>query len=156
MGSIIADKPSKSAKIRALDAAGYARADIAAYLRISYQHVHSVLGRTSTPAAKAPSQLEAGTPSEEPSGATQFDGEGRVVLPPEAVAALQRTSDSPPMWRVDGDNVVIMGRQGGLRWAQELVAKYSAGDTSSWTDQLIAERRAEAAREDDEARSSGG
>ena len=40
---VISGLPSKSAKIRALDLAGYSRSEIAKILSVSYQHVRSVL-----------------------------------------------------------------------------------------------------------------
>lgn len=43
MDSVCKDLSTKSAKIRALDAKGYSRADISRYLKIRYQHVRNVL-----------------------------------------------------------------------------------------------------------------
>ena len=43
MGALTEGLPTESAKIRALDAAGVARADIARFLDIRYQHVRYVL-----------------------------------------------------------------------------------------------------------------
>ena len=45
MQGIVEGLPSIAARIRALDAAGYARADIAKFLGKRYQHVRNVLVR---------------------------------------------------------------------------------------------------------------
>ena len=45
MQGIVEGLPSIAARIRALDAAGYARADIARFLGKRYQHVRNVLVR---------------------------------------------------------------------------------------------------------------
>ena len=80
MNDVVAGKPTKSAKIRALAAAGHTRADIAAYLGIRYQHVHSVLG----PASSGERPMAAGNETEMPatmSGVAMVEDGGRVMLP---------------------------------------------------------------------------
>ena len=59
MKRIVEGLPSTSAKIRALDAVGYARADIARSLGKRYQHVRNVLvrGQPKSEAAQARSAL---------------------------------------------------------------------------------------------------
>jgi len=42
-GVVIQNQATKSGKIRALFSEGYPRADIARYLKVSYQHVYNVL-----------------------------------------------------------------------------------------------------------------
>jgi hypothetical protein len=157
MAAITAGKPTKSAKIRALGAAGYERAEIAAYLGISYQHVHGVLGGTPLRSAgdvPAEEVKDAGvSDGKKLSGLTEFDTEGGLRIPPAAVAALRRSSNMPPVWVVVGVFVIIFGREGGLRHAQEIAKRYDDG--TSWSEELIAERRAEARREGEEAAHDG-
>ena len=51
-------------------------------------------------------------------------------------------------WRFENGELKLMNRPAGIRWAQELVAKSPNAHLIS-SDALIAERRAEAAREDE-------
>jgi bifunctional DNA-binding transcriptional regulator/antitoxin component of YhaV-PrlF toxin-antitoxin module len=74
--AITAGLPTKSAKIRALDAAGYSRSEIAGFLGISYQHVRQVLVTT-----KAASKPRA------PVGASANPGAAGVRPSMEAVVA---------------------------------------------------------------------
>ena len=62
MADVAEGLPTKAAKIRALDAAGYKRAEIARFLGIRYQHVRNVLIRgapqNERPAVRAASGSE--------------------------------------------------------------------------------------------------
>ena len=129
MEEIVAGLPTKSARIRALDAAGYARADIARYLGVRYQHVYNVLRQ---PAPRALSG--------------RIDAAGRIVIPAAFRQALNVGPGDEVTLRLDEDEVRIFSAAGGVRRAQQRVARY-AKDERSWVDELIAERRREAERE---------
>jgi hypothetical protein len=138
--------PTKSAKIRALDRAGFERARIAEFLGIRYQFVRNVLG-----APRHEPEVHPSSPSEDGSGhhfgACVVDPDGHVSLPGAVLAALgARPGDSLP-WRFEDDELVIMGRDAGLKFAQSLAASKAPGSVS-WTEQLWADRRAEVAGED--------
>jgi len=68
MRRIVEGLPTKSSKIRALDAAGCKRADIARFLDIRYQHVRNVL-------VQGPPKSEAHKPARPP-GPVCWDGRG--------------------------------------------------------------------------------
>ncbi len=74
--------PPRSAKIRALDAAGYARAEIARFLGKHCSHVRNVLahGQPRSEADKArPAPSDA--PGEAESQELHIAGDGRIVIP---------------------------------------------------------------------------
>ena len=56
---IVEGLTTKSDKIRALDAAGYSRTEIAQFLGIIYQHVRNVLVQSGAPASRKPPAKEA-------------------------------------------------------------------------------------------------
>ena len=134
MDQVVAGLPTKSAKIRALDQVGHARADIARYLGIRYQHVYNVLKRSK--------------PETPPPRIWVKVGEGgRVVIPAPYRRALGVDDDDYLQLRLEGDEVRIVSRDAAIRRVQELVAKYVPPDVNL-VDELIAERRREAAREE--------
>ena len=80
---------------------------------------------------------------------TKLDSGGRIVIPAAMRKALNlEPGDDVQVALVDGA-LRIVGRDAAIARAQALVRKYIPGDVSL-SDQLIAERRAEAAREDEE------
>src|SRR5690242_16837369 len=77
MQRVVADIDGVSAKIRALGAAGYERADIARFLGKRYQHARNVLE-----AEKAKSASQADVRYDEPPTAKVRVGpDGRIVIP---------------------------------------------------------------------------
>ena len=138
------DLPTKSAKIRALDAMGVARADIARFLDIRYQHVRNVLTQERPSpvlhAAEAPATYD------NEDGKARALPDGSVRLPPALAAELAAAP---------GEVLVAVPQDGGL-WiatrkvsrarAQALVRKY-VPDGVSLVDDLLAERRRETERE---------
>jgi AbrB family looped-hinge helix DNA binding protein len=140
-----------SDKIRALDDAGFERADIARFLGKRYQHVRNVLN-AGRPARARAGQEEAPTgdvSAEHPSKLKtklQIGAGGRVVIPAEVRGAMGLAEgDTLSGWVVDGE-LRLMSKQSAVRKAQELVRQYIP-DGVSLVDQLIEERRSEAARE---------
>jgi hypothetical protein len=149
MDNATADLPSKAAKIRVLNAAGYSRSVIAAYLGISYQHVRNVL----VAEAKAPTRDAVRTeshmsPSQSPPtiGACAVDSDGRVVLPKAVVAALGAAGSSLP-WVFENNSLIIMGKEVSLRYAQNMVTKQSMASGQTGAELLKEERDLQRARE---------
>ena len=79
MDRIVAELPTKSAKIRALGNAGYARADIARFLDIRYQFVRNVLVK----AEEKEKQEQRNNVTDTPPGQTwaHVGPDGRIVIP---------------------------------------------------------------------------
>lgn len=131
------DLPTKSAKIRALDALGVARADIARFLGIRYQHVRNVL----TQERPAMMQVrEAPAPRAHEAPAARATEDGGAFIPPALADAL----GAQP-----GEILVAVPQEGGL-WiatkrasrarAQATVRKY-VPEGVSLVDDLLEMRR---------------
>ncbi len=121
---------TKADRIRALDAQGMSRADIARELGISYQHVYNTLKH-------APNRPETVT----------VGPDGRIVIPVRYRRALQIEPGDEVRLTVENGELRVIGRKAAIEQAQALVRKFVPEGTSL-ADELIAERRAEAARED--------
>ena len=78
--------------------------------------------------------------------ATKVDRHGRIVIPAEYRRALGLREGDPVMVQLDDGELRVLTRAQAIRRAQEILAPYLAGKPSP-VDELIAERRAEAARE---------
>lgn len=136
MQSIAKGLPTKSAKIRALTAAGFNRSQIASFLGIRYQHVRNV---------QIQSEKKAAVTSPEPAYVEVGAG-GRIVIPSAFREALGvREGDRLVVKFSDGE-VHLTSKQFALRRAQEIVRKHVPAGTSL-VDELIADRRREAAQE---------
>jgi AbrB family looped-hinge helix DNA binding protein len=140
MASLTRGLPTKSAKIRALASAGYKRADIARHLGIRYQHVRNVLlhaSETQTSlATEVPDQI-----------AMRVGPEGRIVIPVEYRKALGIGEGDEVIVSLAGDELRIVTRDAAIRRVQAMIARYVPKDVSL-VEELIAERRREAAREE--------
>jgi AbrB family looped-hinge helix DNA binding protein len=71
---------------------------------------------------------------------------GRTVLPKSVREALGLTGGGTVVFSVDGDEVRLASVQKSVKHAQALYRQHAVHDRS--TEDFIAERRAEAARED--------
>jgi AbrB family looped-hinge helix DNA binding protein len=71
---------------------------------------------------------------------------GRVVIPAELREKYHIEVGDSVVWRDDGDGLRLFSRRNGIRRAQQLLAKYRRPGESA-VDELIRERRDEAARE---------
>lgn len=162
MERLSAGLPTKSAKIRKLAAAGYARADIARFLDIRYQHVRNVLLQSVNkpdvaavpehPAIHEAREESAAFVSEGSGEAVRVyrfnvDSEGRIKLSQEALAALDATPGGLITARFEDGELKLMNIEASVRFVQALAAPYIKPGEGNWSDQLIAERRQEAARE---------
>ena len=78
--------------------------------------------------------------------ATKVDRHGRVVIPAEYRRALGLREGDAVVIQLDDGALRILTRAQAIRRAQEILAPYLSGK-GSLADELIAERRAEAARE---------
>ena len=162
MDKLTAGLPSKSAKMRRLAEAGYERADIARYLGVRYQFVYNVLSaprpandrgeaspRETLADTWSPSN-EPGTKSLAPAGPkwvwAEVEGDGRIDLPAHFLQALGVHEGDQVQLALEGDSIRILTRSRAL---QELRAKVQqfVPEGVSLVDELIAERRAEAAKD---------
>jgi hypothetical protein len=168
---IVASQATVSDKIRALNAAGYPRAEIARLLGKRYQHVRNVLegdkvGRAAsavTGVAEEPAVFEKHDerPGRRPSSAPprpEFEERGRgifrlsvrpdgsVLLPPAVLEALALKGGSGVIARLEGDTFIFEGPDEALRRIRELIPPWQPGEPLA-SDELIAERRREAAWE---------
>lgn len=189
MDAICRGLVTKSDKIRALDKAGYARADIARYLDIRYQHVRNVLvgpggvspqGKpkfeSAAPAAthvsagkgigyadeplenahvKAALQSDAPTGSAANSVWARIGADGQIVIPVTMLNAIGVQPGDDVVVRYDENEVRVIPRETAIKRAQALVRQIIP-EGVSLVDELIAERRAEATREDDQPGGSNG
>ena len=172
MAAVVEGLPTKSAKIRALDASGYKRADIARFLDIRYQHVRTVLiqgppkrERPAVSPAVPPSQPPGAARDDRPAarlalndsaGAVYGIGDrvevkigpgGRIVIPAAFRAAMEAEEGDTLVATVDGDGIVqLASAPAALRMAQRIVCAAVPADVSL-SDSLIEDRRREAARE---------
>ena len=165
MTEIIEGRSTVSDKIRALNAAGVPRADIARFLGKRYQHVRNVLEGD---AAADPGHLlgradlsgvrEADKRFEiDSEGAYEARGggvfrlkvreDGSIVLPPSALQRLALRSGDGVIARIDHDSFTVISNARAMREAQALVqARLAPG--GSMADELIADRRREAKRDE--------
>jgi bifunctional DNA-binding transcriptional regulator/antitoxin component of YhaV-PrlF toxin-antitoxin module len=154
MAGVVAGLKTKSDKIRALTAAGYSRTEIADFLHIRYQHVRNVqvqdervgrFGLTIQPRIE-PSEQRGDTESAD-LPIKRFIEDGRVALPEVMRAALGIKDGDPVIVRLEDDGIRIVSLPVAVRRAQAIVRRY-VPEGVSLSDELIAERRAEARRED--------
>ena len=164
MDKITAALPTKSAKIRVLSEKGYARADIARFLDSRYQHVRNVLtqphGGSGTDAAALSASSEASGTREEAAVFVdnsesdsfrvyrfQVDSDGRIKLPDDVLKLLDAAPGGMITARYEDGELRLMNIDASVRFVQSLAAPYIKLGEGNWSDQLVAERRAEAERE---------
>jgi AbrB family looped-hinge helix DNA binding protein len=172
MDELSSGLPSKSAKIRRLASAGYQRADIARYLGIRYQFVYNVLSAPQ-PGAPQPGAPQPGAPRStgararqtnrpERSGSKQGASKpsdqspdwmwttvsrgGAIQIPKVILEAVGINEGDQVKLSREGDVITVTSRATALRDLQDHVRRY-VPEGVSLVDQLLAERRAEAASE---------
>ena len=144
-------------KIRALDAAGYPRAEIARLLGRRYQHVRNVLEadrqRARSDGRRTPlPRLSAGVGEPAPGfgGVHRLivEPDGRLRLPAEAQAALELKPGGVLVCEIGDGEVTVRGARAAWARMERLTAPFRRNDEPLASEELIAERRATAAREE--------
>lgn len=150
MKRIVEGLPTISAKIRALDAAGYARAEIARFLGKRYQHVRNVLVRGQPKSEVVQDQCPVpDEPGDVGSQRIRILGDGRVVIPAKMRQAMLIEEDGYLTARVvEGELRVLTPKAAVFKLQKRMRAEVP--DNVSVVDDLIEERRAEAQRENGE------
>ncbi|HXQ17860.1 MAG TPA: hypothetical protein VN814_24840 [Caulobacteraceae bacterium] len=170
LAAIAARHRTVADKIRALAGAGVPRADIARFLGKRYQHVRNVLeddaqsGPTSGSGeyvmgkADLSGVREGPRPFERDDDAAHIERRGKNVfwlkvkpdgslpLPQELVELLEATPSGRVFVEVKDGRLTMMSGKAALEEAQAIVRKYIPAGVNL-ADELIADRRAEAARE---------
>ncbi len=139
--------PTISAKIRALDAAGFMRADIARFLGKRYQHVRNVLvrGRPKSEATQFQGSIR-DEPGDVESQKIRILADGRMVIPAKMRSAMLIDEGGYLTARVvEGELRVLTPKAAVFRLQRRLREQVPEG--VSVVDELIAERRTEARRE---------
>ena len=144
-------------KIRALDAAGHTRAQIHKLLGKRYQHVRNVLegdklGRRSAAQIRDTADREVGVKE---SGAI-FEGihrlevgsGGTVRLPQAVQDALGARSGGVLIGELQADRFVILSGRAAALKARALIQGLGLNPERMLSEELIAERRAESARDE--------
>jgi hypothetical protein len=148
--------------IRALAAAGYSRADIGRILHKSYQHVRNVLEADRLKAAP-PGGGRASERSDMetlPDGGLRIGnffrlpiGPGGVVRLPKAVMDFGYREGGVLLADLEGETFVVLSPAESMRRAREKIAPWKPGEPLA-SEELIAERRREAAKEEEELQAS--
>ena len=148
MQHIVKDHTTVSARIRALDAAGYARADIARFLGKKYQHVRNVLlqGRPKSEAAGAPA-VDPQEPGNVEPQKLRIAANGRLVVPADMRAAMLIDDSGHLTARVVQGELRVLAPLAAVRKLQRMTQDAVPAGVSL-VDELIAERRAEEQDED--------
>ena len=143
MGRVTENLPTVSAKIRALDAEGFSRADIARFLGKRYQHVRNVLTQ-SAPARRFGGVESALMPQESlPERIdVQIGPGGRIVIPAVFRSAMEAKEGDRLMARVVDGELRLITPQMSIRSAQQLVRELIPGD-ESLVETLFEHRRKE-------------
>jgi hypothetical protein len=169
MADVAAAQTTVSDKIRALDAAGYARAEIARFLGKRYQQVRNVLVDDSQRegGGYVLGRADLSGVREAPPAAFDREGDdkafvqargggayrlvvrpdGSILLPKEVVEAFSLEPGHPVMAKLDGDTFKLISAETAMRQIREMVQRIVPRGVSL-ADELIAERRADAAREE--------
>lgn len=155
MRRVTAGLTTKSDKIRALGKAGYARQQIADFLGIRYQHVRNVLVDAEKKErvgelAEPKNQWRSEPPEAQEPGRILVQADGSGIIPASVLVEAGFKSGDKILSFVKGEGEIhLLSRATAIRHAQELVRKY-VPEGVSLVDELIAERRREAEKEERE------
>ena len=138
MSQLTQNLASVSDKIRALDSAGYPRAEIAKFLGKRYQHVRNVLEQDKARKVVASQKAPATGPIK-----TRIGGEGRIVIPAPFRDALGVKEGDALLLRLEDGELRLAPAASVTQHVRALVRKFVPAGTSL-VDELIAERRREA------------
>ena len=146
MHRLSSGQPTKSAKIRTLAAAGFARADIARFLGIRYQHVRKVLIDDE---ARRGKEVRAGSPSSAPSHSSELGPtkvrlgpDGRIVVPAAFREALGIREGDPLFASIKDGELHLLTVRAAVRKAQTLVRQF-VPEGVSLVDEILDDRRLE-------------
>lgn len=157
---VIAGQTTVSGKIRALDAAGYKRADIARILDKRYQHVRNVLEesvRKASPDTPAPIGVaEANTTAflhnHTPTYKLEVGSDGSVTLPPEVLQRLGTRPGGVIIADLGEDTFTMISAMSAVRRIQtHFTTLPPHPDGKLMSDELIEDRRREAQKDEREA-----
>ena len=158
MARLLDGKTTVAAKIRALAAAGYARAEIARMLGKRYQHVRNVLEEPKP----ATLNLHQAPPGLSEADAKPFQhaiphtyrldvgADGSVVLPPEVLEALGARAGGVIIADLGEERFTLVGGLTGIQLMKARLAQPSPPGTLM-SEELIEDRRREAAIDELEA-----
>jgi bifunctional DNA-binding transcriptional regulator/antitoxin component of YhaV-PrlF toxin-antitoxin module len=150
MQAVVKGLATVSDKIRALDRAGYKRADIARFLGRRYQHVRNVLvadQETRKPASREPARETSLRPDPKEdrvsrSVKVRIGGHGDVIIPASFCEALGLAEGDVLFARLDSGEIHLMTPVAAMRRAQALVRQF-VPEGVSLVDALIEDRRRE-------------
>ena len=155
MEAVIAGMPdNKSAKIRRLAVAGYKRADIARHLGVRYQFAYNVLAKPAPKGERAERRVLSG-PVSALEGAGGFPARwvwvrvgpnGAMELPETFLSALAIGEGDQVQLQLEDGAVRLLTREAAMNALKSDIRKF-VPEGVSLVDELIAERREEAARE---------
>jgi AbrB family looped-hinge helix DNA binding protein len=147
MKQVVAGLATTADRIRALAKAGHPRADIARYLKIRYQQVRNVLVRDQALREEAAAYVEQDLKPEW----LRVGADGRVVIPAAYRKLLGIEAGGPIQIRIEDGKMELLSRDEVVRRVQAHFAHLGRKGVSL-SDELIADRRAEVAREEREER----
>lgn len=142
-------EPTAPEKIRALHAAGCAPADIARFLGLGDSYVRSALKRGPLKSKAARPRTGNEELGEVESQKLRVGDDGRFVIPAEMRAAMAIDESGQLTARVVDGELRVLSPLAAILKMRRMVRK-KAAEGVSLADELIAERRAEARREDGE------
>ena len=172
MTQIVQPYATVSDRIRALDAAGVPRADIARFLGKRYQHIRNVLEADQQKGGYVLGHADLSGVQGVEDGGAAFDGpmndprfieargggayrlevraDGSVVLPREVRDAFNTDHEGAVMAQLEGDTFKLISGETAMRQIREMLSKYAPkGKLAS--EILIENRRREAEAEAKEA-----
>ncbi|HZC16192.1 MAG TPA: AbrB/MazE/SpoVT family DNA-binding domain-containing protein [Caulobacteraceae bacterium] len=160
MTEIVRPFTTVSDKIRALDAAGAPRAEIARFLGKRYQHVRNVLVEGPPKERFTVGRVEFGEMREQAAPAYVVDTDaatvrlpvgqdGSLQLPQSVLAALGWKPGGVAIAELQGDRLTVLSVAESIRRVRQMIRELIPGD-HSLVDSLIADRRREAAAEEND------
>ncbi len=160
MTEIVRPFTTVSDKIRALDAAGAPRAEIARFLGKRYQHVRNVLVEGPPKERYTVGRIEFADVREAPSPAFAMDADtamlrlaigqdGKVQLPASVLDALGLKPGGIAIAELQADRLTVLSVAESIRRVQQMVRELIPNRTGL-VDDLIADRRREAAAEEND------
>jgi bifunctional DNA-binding transcriptional regulator/antitoxin component of YhaV-PrlF toxin-antitoxin module len=145
---IVGDMTTKSDKIRALARAGVPTAEIARFLGIRYQHARNVLADAKKKSTEAAAEPVATPQRVFRSGHwSRLGVDGELAIPHELLLAAGLNPGERVFLRPRGDGIEIVSKSAAVKRVHAMMRKYLRPGVSE-VDEFIAERRAEAKREE--------